>query len=208
MIVQQVNLYQDSVKQKQPDLGIYFIAGAVLIIFLLGFGWLNYAILSSLHENRALVEKKQQQLIAEQTHVAELQAKVPKPEMDASLITQLKQWENKLAELKQVIATLDNDKGFAAQGFSPYFQALANNPLPEIWLTAIRLNAAEKLIKFEGSTFKTDKIPYFLQQLQQETVFHGHTFATLTIRNAEKNPKLMNFKLSTRPEILKKDDVK
>jgi Tfp pilus assembly protein PilN len=207
MIVQQVNLYQDSVKQKQPDLQLYLIAAVILFCFLIGFSLINFSLIRSQHQKQELIEQKLQALNAEQTHVKLLQAKIPKQEIDTALIAQIQQWQKKLIELQQIVTILSDNEGFAAHGFSPYFQALANNPSPEVWLTGIHFDAKQQLIRLEGSTFKPDKIPYFLQQLQKEPSFHRRTFAMLGIQNSGQNLKLMKFKLSTRLEIPKKDHV-
>ena len=49
----------------------------------------------------------------------------------------------------------------------------------------------------KGSTFYPGKIPLFLQNLQNETVFNGKSFAKLAMAQAEKNNSQINFTIST-----------
>ena len=49
----------------------------------------------------------------------------------------------------------------------------------------------------KGSTFYPGKTPLFLQNLQNETVFNGKSFAKLAMMQAEKNDIQINFTIST-----------
>lgn len=204
MIVQQINLYQDSFKQKQPDLRFYLMAVAVFAFFFIGFSLINVYLIRGLRHDRELVTQAVKNLEDEQVRVKQLQSKIPKQEIDTSLVAELKLWQKKLADTNTAIVLLNNNT-VRSQGFAAYFQALANQPISEVWLTMLHFDTRRHLINFEGSTFKTNKIPYFLQQLQKEPVFHGRTFARLVVQKSEQTPKLMNFKLSTHLDSLKKD---
>lgn len=206
MIVQQVNLYRDSLKPKQISTDVY-IGIAIVFVFFIGFSVINVYLIRNLRHDSKVVEQKRKVLNDEQALVTSLEAKRPKQEIDTALVAEVEQWQKKVDELNETVTTLTNKDGVGSQGFSAYFQALANQPISEVWLTKIDFDAEQQRINLEGSTFKTDKIPYFLQQLQQEPVFHGRTFVQLRIEKAEQAP-LMNFKLSTYLEPAKKDHVK
>jgi Tfp pilus assembly protein PilN len=206
MIVQQVNLYQDSLKQKHLGAGFYLGAILIIIFFIL-FGIVNIYLLRNLYSERELVEQTRQKLNAEQARVKLLGSTLPKHEVNSALIAELELWQKKIEDTNKTLDILRNNDTARSQGFSAYFQALANLAVSEIWLTVINFDVQQQRINFEGSTLKTDKIPYFLQQLQQEPVFHGRTFAQLQIEKIEKTPNLVNFKLSTHLEPVKKDHV-
>ena len=207
MSVQQVNLYQSSLKPEPFNIRLYL---GIAIVSLLCIG----LVIASVYLTRAVSDERYQvtqavkQLSDEQARVKALEAALKKQAIDPALITELALWQKKVDDLKQTLATLGNGDSVHSQGFSGYFQALANQSIAEVWLTAIRFDAEQQQIDLEGSTFKSDKIPDFLQQLQTEPVFHGRTFAQLHIETAEKMPNLMNFKLSTHLEPTKKDHVK
>ncbi len=206
IIVQQVNLYQDSLKQKK--LSIDFYLGAIMVFaFFIGFSLINVYLIQNLRNDSRIVEQKRKALASEQEQVKLLESKLPKQETNTALVAEFEQWQKKRDALKQTLAILINNDNTRSQGFSAYFQALANQSVSDVWLTVIHLDTEQQSINFEGSTFKTDKIPYFLQQLQQEPIFQGRTFAQLQIEKSEKIPNLMNFTLSTHLEPTTKNHV-
>jgi Tfp pilus assembly protein PilN len=206
MIRQQVNLYQDSLKQKPRSMG-FFVGIAVVFAFFIGFSLINVYLIQNLHNDSRVVEQKREALDAEQAKIKLLESTMPKQELEPSLVTELAVWQKKLDDTNKTLAILSNHDTARSQGFSAYFQALANQSISDVWLTVIHFDVEQQRINLEGSTFKSDKIPYFLQQLQKEAVFQGRTFAQLQIEKSVQVPNLMNFKLSTHLEAAKKDHV-
>lgn len=206
MIAQQINLYQDSLKQKPLSIGFYLGIASCVAVFI-GFGIMNTYLVDQLHNQRRQLEQTHNKLAAEQARVKLFESQIAKQETDSGLIAELELWQKKVEDLQQTLAILNNNKTAQAQGFSIYFQALANQSISDAWLTLIHFDAEQQLINFEGSTYKADKIPYFLQQLQNEPAFHGRTFAQLQIQKSDKEPNLINFKLSTHLDPVKKDHV-
>jgi hypothetical protein len=143
------------------------------------------------------VEQTRQDLTAEEARVTHLLAQFPKQENDSVLVSQIGQLQNRVTELSQTIQLLTAKKSDFTQGFSQHFQALANQSIPEIWLSKIYISGPRRIINLEGGTFKPGQIPYFLQQLQKEPVFHGQTFAELLMLKSEKIPGQIDFKLNT-----------
>ncbi|MDO9215074.1 MAG: PilN domain-containing protein [Methylococcales bacterium] len=207
MSIQQVNLYQSSLKPEPFNIGLY-LGIALASLLCIGLGIATVYLTRAVSDERYQVTQAVKQLNDEQARVKALEATLKKQAIDPALITELALWQKKVDDLKQTLATLGNGNSANSQGFSGYFQALANQSIAEVWLTTIRFDAEQQQIDLEGSTFKSDKIPDFLQQLQTEPVFHGRTFAQLHIEKSEAVPNLMNFKLSTHVEATKKDHVK
>jgi len=102
-----------------------------------------------------------------------------------------------LGDLSQVIHLLSNKKSDQTQGFSRYFSALARQSIADVWLSGIHINADQQSIVLKGSTFYPGKTPVFLQNLQNEAVFKGKSFAKLEMIQAEKNNSQINFTIST-----------
>ncbi len=111
-----------------------------------------------------------------------------------------------LDELTQALKLLSGKSADQSPGFSSYFLALSNQAIPGVWLSALYLDGQQQLINIEGSTFKPEKIPYFLQQLQKEPIFNGHTFAKLAMQKSEEIPNQIDFKLSTTLDAPDKKD--
>jgi hypothetical protein len=204
MIIQQVNLYQENLKPQQLNADIPVYLGVIVMFFLILIGFSIY-FQHELDKNKSVAEQIQEKLNAKKTTVKQLQDSQPKPQSNTNLIAETKQWQKKVADFTQTLAMLENETNMQTQGFSGYFLALANQSVSGVWLSVIHFDARQEMINFEGSTFKVDEIPVFLQRLQKEPVFHGRSFAKLAVEKSAKTPNLMNFKLSTHLPALKKN---
>jgi hypothetical protein len=202
-MIQQVNLYQDILRHGQDKSGInlYWIGlSAIVLLFVSVSGYLSW----HLKTTEVLVQNTLKNLEAEQTRVNFISSKIPKQEVDTQLAAEIAQWQTMLDELTQTMQLLSGKITDQAPGFSNYFQALSNQSIPDVWLRALYLNGQQHIINLEGSTFKPEKIPYFLQQLQNEPIFKGHSFAKLIMQQSENIPNQMDFTLNTTLEALDK----
>jgi hypothetical protein len=204
-MIQQVNLYKDILRQEQNKsaLNLYWVGFSVIVLLFIGLT--GYLIWHS-QNTETQVQQLRQSLQAEQMRVQLIAAQLPKQELNPQLAAEVEQWQNMLNELTQTLQLLSSKVTDKSVGFSSYFQALSNQSIPEVWLRALYFDGQQHIISMEGSTFKPEKIPYFLQQLQKETVFNGHSFAKLTMRQSEDIPGQMDFKLSTTLEAPAKKD--
>ncbi len=198
---QQVNLYQDILRQGQNKSGInlYWLGLSATALLFIGF---SVYLMSDLKNTETQAQQLRQSLSAEQARVNLISSKIPNQEIDTQLTAQVALWENMLVELTQTMKLLSGQ----SSGFSNYLQALSNQSIPEVWLSALYLAGQQQIINIEGSTFKPEKIPYFLQQLQKEPIFNGHSFAKLIMKKSEKIPNQLDFKLSTTLEAPDKKD--
>lgn len=195
-MIQQVNLYQDKLKGAQISPAFMYYAAGILAVPLL-LMLLSFYLLFDINSLKAEVEKTRQQLSAEESRVTSLLARLPKQQNDTVFAEQIKQTQDKLNELSQTFNLLTQQKHNPQQGFSGYFQALAEQSVPDIWLSKIHIIGSRRIINLEGSTYKAEQVPYLLQQLENEPVFHGQTFAKLIMQKSELKPGQINFKLNT-----------
>ncbi len=204
-MTQQVNLYQDILRQgkNKSDINLYWISLLAIVLLLIGF---SVYLIWNIKNTEAQALQLRKNLAAEQARVKLIEAKVPKQEIDTQLAAEVAQWQNMLDELTQTMQLLSSKITDQSTGFSSQFQALSNQSIPDVWLSALYFNGQEQIINIEGSTFKPEKIPFFLQQLQKEPVFNGHSFAKLVMQTSEKIPNQIDFKLSTTLEALDKED--
>jgi hypothetical protein len=202
-MIQQVNLYQDILRQEQHKSGInlYWIGLTAIALLLIGF---SVYLLWNLNNTEVLVQSTTKKLEAEQAKVNFISSKIPNQEIDTQLAADVAQWQTMLDEIAQAMRLLSNKVTDQSPGFSNYFQALSNQAIPDVWLSALYLNRQQQIINIEGSTFKPEKIPYFLQQLQKEPVFNGHSFAKLMVQQSKETPSQMDFKLNTTLEATDK----
>lgn len=198
-LIQQVNLYRDILRQGDAKVDInqyWLMLSAIVLLF---FGYNGY-LLWQVKSTETLVSVNANKLQAEQARVNAINAKIPKQELEAQLAAEVAQWQSMLDELTQTMQQLSGSSIGQSSGFSSYFLALSNQSIPEVWLTALYIKGQRQIINIEGSTFQPEKIPYFLKQLQKESVFNGHAFAQLVMQKSEALPEQMDFKLTTAPE--------
>ncbi|MGZ5050640.1 MAG: PilN domain-containing protein [Methylobacter sp.] len=194
-MIQQVNLYKDILKQQnKANVNPHWL-GLLAIVFL--FAGFSAYLIWRLNDIDFQVQEQTKILAAQQALTSQLSAQIPKQEVDNHLVAEITQQQNMLAELRQAMQLLSGRLTDKSPGFSSYFLALANQSIPEIWLKTLYFNSQQQIINIEGSTFNPEKLPYFLQQLQKEPIFNGHTFAKLVMQKAETNPEQMDFNLST-----------
>ncbi|MGZ5007977.1 MAG: hypothetical protein ACXWFI_09600 [Methylobacter sp.] len=204
-MIQQVNLYQDILNQgrKKSGINLYWLSLSAIVLLFSGFsGYLVWDLTST----ETQIQQFRLNLESEKTKVNLISSKIPKQDIDEQLVAEVGQWQSMVNELTQTMQLLSGKITDQAPGFSNYFQALSNQSIPDVWLSALYLNGPKRIINLEGSTFKPEKIPYFLQQLQKEPIFNGHTFARLIMQQSEDIPNQMDFKLSTILEASDKKD--
>ncbi len=195
-MIQQVNLYQDKFRGTQnSSASLYYTGGILAVPFLLML--ISFYLLFDVNTLKAEVEKTRQQLSTEESRVTSLMDRLPKQQNDTVFAEQIKQTQDKLNELSQTLNFLTQQKNAAQQGFSQYFQALAEQSVPDIWLSKIHIIGSRRIINLEGSTYKAEQVPYLLQQLENKPVFHGQTFAKLIMQKSELKSGQIDFKLNT-----------
>lgn len=204
-MIQQVNLYQDILRQEQNKsaVNLYWVGFSAVVLLFIGLS--GYLIWHN-KNTETQVQQLRRSLQAEQTRVQLISAKIPKQDINTQLAAEVAQWQNMLNELTQTMQLLSGKISHQSPGFSSYFQALSNQSIPEVWLSVLYFDGQQQIISIEGSTFKPEKIPYFLQQLQKESVFNGHSFAKLIMQQSEEIPGQIDFKLSTTQEAPGKKD--
>lgn len=198
--MQQINLYSEILNQQYKSSGIQLTAVcfAVLILILMGFSGYEYWDLGNIQFELA---SAQQALNQEQRKVNDLIAKRPSQDINRSLLLEIDEWQNSVNEAAQTLQLLTGRKSELSQGFSGYFEALANRSSTDVWLTNIQIDGQSRAMNIQGSTFKPEQIPYTLLQLQQEPALKGLTFAKLFMKQSGKIAGQMDFILSSSEKV-------
>ena len=206
--MQQVNLYRELLKQQQKHSGIklYAVIFSAISLWCLSFSAYQYWNIRNIES-----ELQQAQLILnqEQAKVSEILLKRPSQELNGQLLTEIDRWQNSVNQASQTLQLLVGGEASLLQGFSSYFDALANQSNTDVWLTSIHIDGQSRGMNIEGSTFKPEQIPQVLQHLQQEPAFKGQTFARLVMHQSVKIEGQMDFILSSfdQPVNIIKDHV-
>jgi len=198
-MIQQVNLYQNCLKQDQSTSAInqYIYTLIAIVILLTGFS--IYLFIEQQDIENTLKSHKQQLTEAE-TKVQLLHVKYPKQQINKLLSQEISNSQNMLSNLNRVISLLSDKSSDQTQGFSRYFIALARQNINDVWLTKISINSQSQQIHIQGSTYKPKKIPTMLEKLHNEIIFKGKTFAKLTMEQEKDSDNKVNFSVSTSTE--------
>lgn len=204
-MIQQINLYQDILQRQQRksllnQLPLIFACLlVVLVCFSLYQAW-------RLHTTKQQIDLNQQRLTAAESKVNALLSRIPAQSVDNNLAAEVQLWQKNLNDLSQTIQVLNIKNPDDSLGFSPYFHALANQAIADIWLTKIVITGQPKKLTLIGSTFKPGKIPQFFQNLHNEVIFQGQNFAQLSMSKHDNNTNQIDFKLNSSFE--KAEEVK
>lgn len=195
-MIQEINLYQDTFNtvQSRPVVNNY-IYGLLLPLFLL-IGFSAYLLFDQ-NNTSENIKKSQQQLNDTEIEVEQLRIQYPPRQTDPLITEEITRLQNILTSLSQVVYLLSENNSDQTQGFSRYFSALARQNIRDVWLTDIAIDAENNHISLQGSTFNTEKLPEFLQNLHQEPIFKGRTFEKLTVSQAKEKSQQLDFHVST-----------
>jgi hypothetical protein len=195
-MIQQINLYQDVLNKNQSKPVASTHTYGVVLTLLLFLGFSIYLLIDQSNTKERL-QKAQQQLSDAEIEVQQLQVQYPSQQVDPLITQEISRLQNILTSLSQVVYLLSDNKSDQTQGFSKYFSALAKQSISDVWITDININAEQNNLSLQGSTFKSEKIPVFLQKLHNEPAFTGRTFATLTVSKTKETSKQLDFYVGT-----------
>ena len=202
---QQINLYQNALKQNQgsSDLKRYIYGSVTAFLLLIGFSIYLFLNLNSTKSN---LQNAKEQLLEAKTHVEVIKIQYPQQQLNQLLNQEIFRLQSIHHNLSKVVHSLNDTESDRTQGFSRYFSALARQNISELWLTKITINAEKLILTLEGSTYNAEKIPVFIQSLQNESIFQGKNFAKLIITADQETVNQINFTVSTTTEKPEQED--
>ena len=204
-MIQQVNLYQEILKQNpsRPVINRYILGLSVILLVLIG---ISIYLAVDFNNTKNNLQQSKQQLIEAETRVQLLQVRYPKQQINTLLTQEITRSQNILTSLSRVIHLLSDKKSDQTQGFSRYFSALARQSISDVWLRTIYINGQTNNFKLEGSTYIAEKIPVFIQKLRNESVFQGKHFEQLKMSQAEESENQIDFTVSSTTEPLEQEN--
>jgi hypothetical protein len=195
-MIQQINLFHAALTQNSGVKSLnYYLSGFILVMVLLatysGFIFWHTSNLQSQLEIRLTEFKKAEK------HLQLLQLKYPKQQVNLLLAAEITQAQDKLKAVSKIINLLTDQQTDQTQGFSKYWFALAKQSQKEIWLNKISIEIEPQNLTLEGSTFEPETVASLLQGLQNEAVFQGKNFTTLSMQESQSQLDQIDFTLST-----------
>lgn len=195
---QQVNLYQPIFRKQEKifsavtmlQAGIIVLAGMLLLY---GYNlWQTQQIRNQLSQLESQRNDNAKQ-------VALLEKQYPEPVKSAALEQRVEREKRRLDVRRKVVATLTKPSVTNTEGFADHLEGLAKQRLPKIWLTSIAITDGGESITLNGSTYKQEQVPQFLQRLAEEKAFSGTGFHSFLMTRSEEQPNQIDFSVSSLP---------
>ncbi len=130
--------------------------------------------------------KQQQSRLADaaqeaQSQLTTLTQQLGEHKPDARLEQERLTLDQRLQGRKEIEAALGQGQLGRAEGFAGHFQAFAQLSSQQVWLTGVRINSTG-LLEIRGRAHDAGQIPVYIGRLNGVPVFHGRSFATLTMK--------------------------
>ncbi len=198
---QQINLYQSVFrKQKKP-----FAAGTMLgltLFFVLVFASIYGYSLQKLEKVEASVSSIDASTKKLSAQIDSMIKKFPTKAKSKLLTLEIARLNRELAQRQQIKNALSKHSLENKRVFSALLESLARKHVEGTWLTRVSIDDGGDSLGFEGKTFSSDLVPFYIQQLSEEKSFTGLSFNVLELNRSETDPLNLNFFVRTKPEQL------
>jgi Tfp pilus assembly protein PilN len=187
MMKQSINLYYllpQYLIVRLPAMRMMQLCGLILVM-LMGIWGYDYWSLQSLHGDLRKAKTHQTTLIQQ---VAELKQKYMNDPEIVHLSQQVLVLQHEQQIKEYILNTLQQR---ASQGFSVYLDALAEQIVPNVWLTQIEMNKTGEII-IMGRAFTLELITQFIENLKNDARFAKKEFDLSKVEQGsigEENPK-------------------
>ncbi|UAA39084.1 PilN domain-containing protein [Paraneptunicella aestuarii] len=169
-----VNLFPQELKPKLQLMTLNFM------LFIWGVSILVMFIFAEHFQERYLATQKRTQTIqtdynTKKTLLETLTKARDNRAQDPVLLESVKRLQDEERAKYLLLSELKGREQMKNQGFSVLMKDLAENHIPDIWLT--RISISEQKIWIEGGALKSEKVPVWVSQLRESDYFRGRDFA-------------------------------
>lgn len=196
--MQKINLYQQEfhdIRDWQKT-GAYAAAG----LLLLALAGTNIGQVITLGGLAHSLEQKNSELEVKRISLEALRKSSKPKARDADLAAQVERLRKSNAEKTRAINYLSGNETSNITGFSQLLRSLGRqrDSIDDIWLTRIRFSDGGYHMRLDGSSYRPELLPEFIQALNRETLYQEREFRNLRISRSETNSRLVEFVLDTR----------
>lgn len=187
--MQQINLYQDSIRTRREYLGagqVLVAASVLLAVLLLISGGQWWWIKRS---GVALSALRQQQQQLNQS-IDKLSNTLAASSNDHALKAEISEKEAELKARHDIMQALSGKQFGNTRGFAAQFTGLAKQHVQGVWLTALYIHAGGTKLDLQGKTYAPELVPQYLQRLAKESSFKGIEFQTFLMQREKKSAQV------------------
>ncbi|TVO75946.1 PilN domain-containing protein [Sedimenticola selenatireducens] len=193
---QQINLYQP-IFRKQHVAFSFQVMLIILSVALFAMGSL-YGLSKwhsvQLKQQYASLQAQNQSL---ETNVASIAERMPVPQVNKLLESELKQLVDKRKTGFALLNTLQMRIAANKEGFSGYFEGLARQTIADLWFTQVAISEAGAHLSLKGKTLQPEGVPQLLKKLEDAPAFTGKNFQVVELLRPEGLSDPLDFSLMT-----------
>lgn len=202
---QEINLYQDQLKDIRPPLNFQHM------LLIIGLSVLMLGGLAGFSQQQ--LQAKEQMVSALKTTVEQSRAQLeslqqqhaPKAK-NGLLESQVKALQEERLHLSKRLQTLETELNRPNPVFSSVLEGLARTPQQALWLDEIRIAEGGQFLRLQGLTLSAAEVPRFIEALREQTAFQGRQFHSVEIQRPSEQPDQLQFVIRT--EETDKDKAK
>lgn len=196
--MQKINLYQaefHDIRNWQKT-GAFAAAG-VLALVLIG---VNIGQVITLGDLQRSLAQKNSALEIKRVTLDALRKNTRAIARDADLAALVDRLRKSNAEKTRAINYLSGSETSNITGFSYLLQSLGRqrDSIDNIWLTRIKFDDGGFNMRLDGSSYRPELLPEFIQALNQEVLYKDREFRDLRIARSDTNESMVEFVLDTR----------
>lgn len=198
-MIQQINLYQPMFRpQKKPfSAGTMLVITAFFITVFIGIYAYSLHQLRTIELNLSSIDKGTAEL---RNQIEKLNKQFPVIEKSKLLTTEIARMNKELETRQEIKSALGQHSLENKRVFSALLESLARKHVQGTWLTKVSIGDSGEALGFEGKTFSSDLVPFYIQQLSEEASFSGLSFNVLELQRSENDPLNLDFLVRTKPE--------
>lgn len=198
MILQQVNLYQDRLREKRLWISASQVATAVLIVVagIAIWSFLLHSELQQAQQRNLAIKADRDRMTAE---LAAANAELSRLLKDSRIDSEIEDAARQISARKKVLNFVDANRFGSGEGFSGYLVALSNLQVEDVWLSQIRL--AENFMQIKGSSLSAERVPGYFERFSDEEIFRGNRFDLFELSRDSENDWKIDFQIATREAL-------
>lgn len=195
-MMQQINLYQPMFRQQKKIFSAVTMLQIIAIFVVVLTAIYAYSS-SRLRPFQAELANQNNEFNRLTKQVEIYRNKFPARERSKVLADEIARLSRELEHRRKIQAVLESGSFGNTRGFSDYFEALARGYTNGAWLTTISIANGGSEVTLAGKTVNPELVPVYIKKLSDSQVFKKKSFNELDLSRSDKDPHLIDFRIST-----------
>jgi Tfp pilus assembly protein PilN len=194
-MTQQINLYAREEEQRRGPLVVTAIGLVAFLLLLIGYGQVMRERTKNLEtRERSATQNLQNEKAALQTMKEALAARTD----PAKLAAEIAALKSRATEAQDIVDRVARGELGTLEGFSGHFTTLARIGEPGVWLTAVKVQNAGRIVEIEGRSLQAESVLRYATEVNRQVASYGASVTAVEmtpIANAQTRATAVSFKL-------------